>query len=145
MITQNPFIQTKEKYSQTLFSLGKYELECYVFESKPNKPSLYVRDVQTNVYNHVSDFYRFCWDAKEIKNDLIPTIDEVVERGWGDEILSSELLTAIIEPDSTYFTKNHNLALGKKEAIENDYMQLKTVDFKRISTKWLEFLESNAK
>jgi len=141
MERHNPF-KKDEMYNLTLSKIGKYELEFYVFEGKSEEPLLYVKSLETATYNYVGDFYRFCWDAKEIREDLLPTIQEVINKGWGDEVLSSELLTAIIEPGITYFTNNHNLKEGKEAARKDERMQIPTEDFRQISLRWLEFLES---
>jgi hypothetical protein len=142
MIKNNPYIREGEKYNLTILSYGKYELECYVFGRMPNEPSLYIRNMETDSYNFGSDFFRYDWYIKEIKEDLIPTIDEVVERNWGDEILGNNIISAIIDPAKTYFTSNHNLSEGRKEAQQDERMQLDTKIFREIAVLWLAFLES---
>ncbi|SDK77338.1 hypothetical protein SAMN05421823_103525 [Catalinimonas alkaloidigena] len=144
MRSKNPYIQESVKFSLTVLSCGKYELECYVFEQKLNAPTLFVKDLETGYYNYVGDFFRFNWHEKDITEDLIPTIDEVVERNWGDEVLVSVLLTAIIDPHKTYFTSEKNLTEGIKMAVKDDRMNLDTLVFRQIATKWLNFLNSLA-
>ncbi len=138
----NPYIQEGEKYKLTVLSCGKYELECYVFDRMPNEPALYIKDSETGSYNYGSDFFRYGCSINEIKEDLIPAIDEVVERSWGDEILGNNIVSAIIGPEKTYFTSNNDLNEGRKEAQQNERMELETKVFRQISILWLGFLES---
>jgi hypothetical protein len=145
----NPLTQSNERYNLFVFSILNYELECYVLEDSSSKPILYLRDTTTNEYHLTTDFFSVNWGIEDIKEDLIPTIDEILEQGWGDEILSGQVVSVIIEPEKSFFTKNRdgNKHLGEKkeEAAKNSNAHLSTKVFRAISVKWLEFLEAHKK
>ncbi|UII33936.1 hypothetical protein LVD17_08925 [Fulvivirga ulvae] len=143
MKKKNPFIKMDESnYVLTILDCNRYELECYVFNNS-SEPILFVRDKQLDDYNYAGYFFRVCWDAEDIREDLLPSIDMVMDRNWGDEVFPSELCTAIIEPKVTYFTNNNDLEKGKKDALKDKNLQIDTIDFKKISLKWVEFLEAH--
>lgn len=144
MKIKNPYIKDGVEYKLTLIDCGKYELECYVFAQNSNRPALFISNSDTNMYNIGGDFLSYDWNSKEINENLIPTIDEVLERKWGDEILGNNftLISAIITPEITYFTSNNNLTEGRKEAQENENMQIDTKILKDIIVKWRDFVKT---
>jgi hypothetical protein len=83
------------------------------------------------------------WEIEDIREDLLPTINEILEQNWGEEIISGQLNVAIIEPEYSFLTRNNNLGEGKKEASENLDAHIKTLTFRTISEKWLDFLEAH--
>jgi hypothetical protein len=141
----NPYIREGVSFKLTIIKYERYELECYVFDRTPNEASLYIKNLETNSYNYGGDFYRYNWYEKEIKEDLIPIIDEVVDRNWGDEVLSNDLVTTIIGPEKTYFIPYKDLDKGIKDAQQNERMQMDTKVFRAISVLWLNFLENRFK
>jgi len=144
MNEKHPFIKKGMEYDLTLLTYDKYELECYIFRKNNNGPSLFIRNLKTNSYHLGGYFYYYGWSIEDIKEDLIPTIAEVIERNWGNEVLGNNftLISAVIYPHITYFTSNNQLDEGIKKAQQNENEYLDTKTFKAISLLWLEFLES---
>lgn len=139
---QNPFISADQaEYEVSIYSVDDFVLECYVFYDS-NEPLLFVKDQLTNQYHQVGFFYRICWDANEIRDELIPTISDLISRGKGSEVLVSELLSALAEPEFTFFSSKNDLGEGKQDALKDNSLMLRTTDFLKITSKWLEFLES---
>lgn len=141
----NPYINSDHQYTLEVVPCGKYNLEFYILDENSMVPRLYILDKESNEYHYGGIFFPFGWDAEDTKEDLIPTIEDVIERNWGDEILGNNytLLSAIITPETTYFTSENNLDLGRRIADKNENMKMSTADFREISVKWLEFLESH--
>ena len=147
MEKKNPYIKKRAKYELTLLKCGMYELECYVFDKNSSRHALFIKNIETNSYHIGGDFLSYEWNAKEIKEELLPVIDEVIERKWGDEILGNNftIMSVIINPKKTYFTSNNDLGEGRKEAHQDENKQLDTSMFREIILKWLEFVESQEK
>lgn len=142
----NPFFDADSgSYSLTTIEYRYFELECYIFNSG-KAPMISVWDSKLESYNSIGLIY-YMDDVSEIKEDVIATIDEVVDRNWGDEIIGNNytLISVIVEPEICYITSENDLAKGKEKAISDPSMQIKTSDFREISVKWLEFLESQGK
>jgi hypothetical protein len=137
----NPFInKERSEYEVELIIHGNYELEFYLFKDG-SEPLLYVWLIDAQKYSVVGDLFRFNWRAKDIKEDLLPTIDEVIERNWGDEILVSPITNACVYPNFTFFSSENNLDDAEEVAMSDPTTHLSTKDFRAISVKWLAFLE----
>lgn len=139
----NPFFETySNSYSLITTEYVHFELEYYIFHSG-KAPIIYVWDNKLAAYNSFGLIY-YMDTVSDIKQDVIGTIDEVVERNWGYEVIVNNftLMSVIIEPQMCYITSGNDLAEGKKKAISDYLMQMKTCEFREISMKWLNFLES---
>ncbi len=143
MQPDNPLTRSDIKYELTVLTVSQYELECYVIETRPHRPILYVKNTLTNQYHELTTFFSVNWEIEDIREDLLPTINEILEQNWGEEIISGQLNVAIIEPEYSFLTRNNNLGEGKKEASENLDAHIKTLTFRTISEKWLDFLEAH--
>ena len=86
-------------------------------------------------------------NSREIKSELIPYINERIEKGK-DQIIDSQgnihinafeadpLAEAVIDRELTVVTNWDD---------NNDQCELKTQEFKEITLKWLKFLESQGR
>jgi hypothetical protein len=139
----NPFFEAdSNSYSLTMVEYSHFELEYYVFHSG-KAPIISVWDTKLETYNGIGMIY-YMEDVSDIKEDVIDTIDEVVGRNWGNEVIGNNftLMSVIVEPEMCYITSDNDLAKGKEKAISDSSMQMKTSEFRQVSMKWLEFLES---
>lgn len=146
MKRNNPFVKDKIDFKLTVIPCGKYELECYVL-SEVSTPYLFILNTETGSYNLGSYIFYMVWDIpKEIREDLLPTIDNILEQPWMSEIIVNDytLINAIIYAEKIYFMPNSvtDLGIGKKEVEADESKQLDTRVFKEIILKWLDFLET---
>jgi uncharacterized protein Smg (DUF494 family) len=139
----NPFFKAeRDSYSLTVAEYSHFELEYYIFKSS-KAPIICIWDKKIGKYNSMGLIY-YMNETPDIKEDVLEIIEEVMERNWGDEILGNNytLVSVMVDPEMSYITTNNDLDAGKKEAILDELMQLKTEDFKTITLKWLDFLKS---
>lgn len=139
----NPFFKADSNdYVLTIKKCLHFELECYI--SKSGKaPLLAVWDSNLENYNSIGLIYYMDY-AADIKEDIIETIEEVVNRNWGNEIIGNNftLISVIVEPVRTYITSGKDLVKGKGKSLLDSSLLLSTEDFKAISLEWLKVLES---
>lgn len=135
----NPNInRCTSEYEVNVLLINSYELECYYFYDL-SEPLLYVWDVRNSIYNLVGDFFRFCWDANDIKEDLLPDIERLFNTGIGNEVFSSELVSLYAEPEKVYFSDKKNLSNVKNETSVQAFME--TESFIEVAKLWYYFLE----
>lgn len=140
MNRKNPYVTRRAtEYDLTILSLSHYELECYFFYGK-TEPLLYVWDCKNTEYNVVGDFFRFNWDAEDINEYLIPDIEKLIARGIGDEVFASELVSALVEADYTYFSSKSDLTNAKNDCRESTVNLIETHSFLKIAKLWHCFL-----
>jgi hypothetical protein len=141
-MNQNPHITANStEYSMTVRTIESFDLECYIFKNS-TEPVLFVKNRLSNTYHNVGFFFRICWDKDDIKTDLLPGICKILNGEENSEIFSSELLSALVEADFTYFSAKNYFKQGKIDATMNKDNLLRTNDFKKITMEWLAFLES---
>lgn len=142
MSRKNPFFEADpSSYSLNKEKCGRFELEYYLFNSsKP--PIISVWDSELEAYNNIGLVY-YMNDVSDLEEDIIETIEEVMERGWGSEIIGNNftLVSVIVEPQVCYVTSNNDLVQGKEEAALDSSMHITTSDFLQFSLKWRDFLK----
>jgi hypothetical protein len=81
-------------------------------------------------------------DSKDITDDMIPLINEVLEVKTANEVISANYIRAFVEKQNTYFIegRDFDVSLQKAKGISNMY--IRTQDFMQIIAKWVDFLES---
>lgn len=140
MNRENPYVKRRAtEYDLTTLSLNDYELECYFFYDK-SEPLLYVWDCKNTEYNVVGDFFRFNWDAEDISECLIPSVENLVARGIGDEVFASELVSALVEAEYTYFSSKSDLTNVKNDCRESTVNLIETHSFLKMVILWHCFL-----
>lgn len=133
----NPSIKilTKEEVQ-----LDEYSLTFYVSEN--TGLLIDVVDSKTGIHNSIEGFLKHWDDANDIREDLLPMIDLVVNGYSRNEFISSDISCSYIEQEKTFFIHESNIIEGKFAARNNSSRNMPTSKFKAIILKWLDFLES---
>lgn len=115
-----------------------------LFELKNGFPIL---TTEPREYGILGMFLSVWNSSREVKDELLPYIDERIKKGK-DQIIDSQgkihikafeadpLADAVIDKEFTVVTNWDD---------SSDKCELKTQDFKKITLKWLEFLESQGR
>ncbi len=138
----NPFFSAEpDRYSLTTEHYLHYELEYYIFKNS-SAPSICVWDTRLDTYNSIGLVF-YMINVANIQEDILETIDEVISRKWGDEIIGNNytLTSVIVDPEMSLvtFDKDQN---SRERALSDSSLQMETKDFQAITKMWLEFLES---
>lgn len=142
MKRKNPYINpVKEKHDLTLIHLSGMELECYKILNS-GEHLLYVWDAGNRHYNCIGDFFRYSWGVVELREDLLPTLKMVMDRNEGEEVLIGNIISALVEPRTTYFMSCNDMTLGKRKSLQSSKMYIETIIFFEISKAWMNYLES---
>lgn len=129
--------------SQKEIQVDQYRVVYYV--SDKNGLFMDVIDKETDSHNYIEGFLHHWDDSDDIKEDLLPMIDSVMNGYSPNEFVSSEISCSYIEKEITYFIYESNISEGKVEAAKHPDRYMPTKIFKDITFKWVEFLESQGK
>lgn len=135
----NPYIKrSSAEYELNILKVNSYELEFYYFYDL-SEPLIYVWDINNSIYNLAGDFFRFCWDADDIIEDLLPDIERLFKKGVGNEFFSSELVSLYAESEMVYFSDKKNISSIKTKEQVQAFMDMKS--FIQVVKLWYYFLE----
>lgn len=87
--------------------------------------------ILNEVYDDLALFFTIWNTSKDIREDLLPEIEEILSKQKQWENIDAEVVSAYVQEDVT--------ELWGDDSEKN--LKMSTRDFKEITLKWLEFLE----